>query len=383
MDEKITRLLFWTLGASLDKSQLDYSEKQLYTKEIICELLTLSKAHDMDHLAYTGLVENGLVSENDQGYKSTVFKAVYRCENQSYELGALRKLLEENKIPFIPLKGSILRDYYNEPWQRTSCDVDILVKKEDLEKATDAIVNTLGYSHEYDTTHDVSLMSPSGVHLELHFELNEENYRESPLLSDIWQSGELSKISEYEYSMSNELFLFFHIYHMAKHFEYGGCGIKPLMDLWIIKNKMSYDEKKTIKMLKKEGYYKFYEGALALVGAWFEGKEHTQLTKNMESYILDGGVYGTAEHNTAMVQGKEGRTGHLLKRIFMPYKKLKTSYPVLEKWPILYPLFVVVRWFRIIFSKDRKNAIDEIKQNQSLSKEKRSEAKALLNQLRL
>ena len=136
-------------------------------------------------------------------------------------------------------------------------------------------------------------------------------------------------------------------------------------------------------MLKKEGYYKFYEGALALVDAWFEGKEHTQLTKNMESYILDGGVYGTVEHNTAMVQSKEGRAGHLLKRIFMPYKKLKKSYPVLEKWPILYPLFVVVRWFRIIFSKDRKNAIDEIKQNQSLSKEKRSEAKALLNQLRL
>ena len=66
--------------------------------------------------------------------------------------------------------------------------------------------------------------------MELHFELVETDFKKSALLSDVWNGDELIKASDFEYAMTNELFLFFHIYHMAKHLKYGGCGIKPLID---------------------------------------------------------------------------------------------------------------------------------------------------------
>ena len=46
--------------------------------------------------------------------------AIYRYEKINYELNRLRSALNEAQIPFIPLKGSVLRQYYPEPWMRTS-----------------------------------------------------------------------------------------------------------------------------------------------------------------------------------------------------------------------------------------------------------------------
>lgn len=66
-------------------------------------------------------------------------------------------------------------------------------------------------------------------------------------------------LSGSEYKMSKELFLLYHIYHMAKHFIHGGCGIKPFIDLWIIKNKIGFDGGKAQKMLQESGLLAFYE----------------------------------------------------------------------------------------------------------------------------
>lgn len=384
MNENTIKILMSCLSSSIKEAPLSDEEKALCTQETISEIMAVAKDHDITQLVYKGLYENGLVTDTDASYKNSIFKTIFRYENQNYELKRVRSLLEKNEIPFILLKGSVLRNYYKEPWLRTSCDIDILIKKENIEKAKGLIINELNYECTFVSTHDISLMSPSRVHLELHFELVETDFKKSALLSDVWDSDELLKISDFEYQMTRELFLFFHIYHMAKHFKYGGCGIKPLLDLWIIQNKMSYDEKRAIKLLKKEGYDKFYEYALQLSSVWFEGKAHNEVTQNMERFILDGGVYGTVEQNLAMEQGaKGGAFRRMWGRVFMPYSQMIKGYPVLKKWPILYPFFQVVRWFRIIFGAGRKRAIKEMKNNQNVTQAERKMAKSLIEELGL
>jgi hypothetical protein len=49
-----------------------------------------------------------------------------------HEFERICLVLEKAKIPHIPLKGSVLRKLYKEPWLRTSCDIDILVQEETL-----------------------------------------------------------------------------------------------------------------------------------------------------------------------------------------------------------------------------------------------------------
>lgn len=376
-------MIFKLLKSALDGQECrEAQELDRGAWEIIYKI---SKEHDLAHIIGYALRSLDIKIDEDLGkaFEKSASVATFRYMQSAYELESIANTLEKAEICFMPLKGSVLNKYYKEPWLRTSCDIDILVKRQDLEKATSVLVSELGYELKPSSTmHDVSIMSPSGVHLELHFELNEENFKESALLASVWESGELENTG-YHYTMTNELFLFFHIYHMAKHFKNGGCGIKPLLDLWVIRNEMGYDEEKAVAMLEREGYLTFYQNALALSNVWFEDASHTELTRQMQAFILQGGVYGTFEQNVAISQTKESRFKRLFRRIFMPYRQLIVRYPSLEKCPPLYPIYTVIRWFRILFSKDRGRAFDEIKANQSISQNEINQAGDLINKLGL
>ena len=365
----------------------------------LIEVYKLSKAHDVAHLVGDALNKSGVfenlpadIDENERAaiskvkekFDEQIFTAVYRYENINYELERLKETLEEAEIPFIQLKGSVIRLYYPEPWQRTSCDIDVLVKEKDADKASKVLAERLQYKINEKGQHDVSLFSPSNIHVELHFKLMDIEFKQVSALSDVWSGREVEPVSEYEYTMSNELFLLYHIYHMAKHFVHGGCGVKPFIDLWIIKNKIGFDGGKAQKMLQGSGLLAFYERSIDLMSVWFEGKEHSEITQEMENYILQGGVYGTLEQQLAMSQNKKGgKFRHLLSKIFLSYEQMKVYYPSLKKCPILFPFYQVRRWCRILFCGGRKAAINEIKVNKNITKEQQERAKKLLEDLNL
>lgn len=360
----------------------------------------LSKAHDVAHLVGDALNKSGVfenlpadIDENERAaiakvkekFDEQIFTAVYRYETINYELEQICKTLEEAKIPFIPLKGSVIRKYYPEPWMRTSCDIDILVKEKDADKASKVLAERLQYKINEKGQHDVSLFSPSNIHVELHFKLMDIEFKQVSALSDVWSGREVEPVSEYEYTMSNELFLLYHIYHMAKHFVHGGCGVKPFIDLWIIiKNKIGFDGGKAQKMLQESGLLAFYERSIDLMSVWFEGKEYSEITQEMENFILQGGVYGTLEQHLAMSQNKKGgKFRHLLSKIFLSYEQMKVYYPSVKKCPILFPFYQVRRWCRILFCGGRKAAINEIKVNKNITKEQQERVKKLLEDLNL
>lgn len=365
----------------------------------LSELYKLSKAHDVAHLVGDALNKSGVfenlpvdLDENERAaiakvkekFDEQIFTAVYRYENINYELEQICKTLEEAKIPFIPLKGSVIRKYYPEPWMRTSCDIDILVKEKDADNAAEYLQTQLQYGVDRKGQHDVSMFTASNVHVELHFKLLDSDFKQVKDLIDVWSGDEISLLSDSEYQMSKELFLLYHIYHMAKHFVHGGCGIKPFIDLWIIKNKVGFDEEKAQKMLQESGLLAFFERSTDLVNVWFEGKDHSEITQEMEVYILQGGVYGTLKQNLAMSQNKKGgKFRHLLSKIFLSYEQMKVYYPSVKKCPILFPFYQVRRWCRILFCGGRKAAMNEIKVNQNITTEEQERAKKLLEELNL
>ena len=397
--QTILNCIKYEVGGKEGRKELKKVVLPEVSARLLSELYKLSKAHDVAHLvgdalskcgAFTNLPdtadeeERATIAKIKAKFDGQVFTAVYRYENINYELGQLKQTLNEAKIPFIPLKGSVIRKFYPEPWMRTSCDIDILVKEADADNASKILAERLQYKINEKGQHDISLFSSSNIHVELHFKLMDIEFKQVSALSDIWSGGEITPVSEYEYRMSNELFLLYHIYHTAKHFVNGGCGIKPFIDLWIIKNKIGYDEAKVEKLLTKNGLFSFYSRAEELMNVWFEGKPHNDVTQEMENYILQGGVYGTLEQQLAMSQSKKGgKFRHLLSRTFLSYEQMKVYYPSVKKCPILFPFYQVRRWCRILFCGGRKTAINEIKVNQNLSEEKKQSAKRLIDELGL
>lgn len=352
-------------------------------------LYGVSKKHDIAHIVGDALIKNGLIENGEikSQFQNQIVMAVYRYENLNYELGRICKILEETEIPFIPLKGSVIRKFYPEPWMRTSCDIDILVHEEDLERAVAVLKENLGYTYERKEkgSHDMQIYSPSGVHLELHYTLLEEGRlsKADKILSYIWDYAEEEREGSFQKKFSDEAFYFYHMAHMAKHFMIGGCGIKPFVDLWIL-NRNKKDKEKRNELLLKGGLLKFAKEAETLSKVWFEGIEHTETTKRMEKYVLQGGVYGTMQNRVVVQQVKSGsKFKYTISRIWLPYDTLKFLYPVLQKHKWLFLFCQVRRWFRLLFKGGFKRSVNELSISGSVTKEQRKEISSFLSELDL
>ena len=163
------------------------STSSISTQTLI-EIYKISKSHDLTHLLADVFDRHSLIDDSQMVEKFRIQRnlAIYRYEQMQYEFEQICLAFDEEKIPYIPLKGAIVRKYYPEPWMRTSCDIDILVRNEDLARAGEVLKSKLDYTFTERASHDVSYYSPSGVHLELHFGLTELNEKFSAVVENVW-----------------------------------------------------------------------------------------------------------------------------------------------------------------------------------------------------
>lgn len=365
-------------GKNIDKLQYTLTDEEL------AKLYKLAKAHDLAHLVGDALIKNNLIGDGEikAKFQKQIMLSVYRYEKINYELGRLRKVLNEAKIPFIPLKGSVLRKYYPEPWMRTSCDIDVLVHEEAVDQAAQTIVDKLGYTYEKKQYHDISLMSDGGVHLELHRTIKENKANIDALLSECWDYATV--LDGYECEFTNEFFFFHQVAHASYHFLHGGCGVRPILDLYLLEEKLDFRRDKLDEMLAKTGIKKFCDAAKSLSEVWFGDGEHTDVTRRMEQFVLSGGVYGTKKNSMAVCQQKEkGRLGYIINRIWLPYELLCITYPRLKGRKYLQLFYEIKRWLRIFNPEARKHKKRDLDAIKNLSAKHKSDVNCMLNELGL
>ncbi|MBP3321555.1 MAG: nucleotidyltransferase family protein [Clostridia bacterium] len=379
-----SRLFFNLLGQAVGDEICKAAEE--LSEQTLRELFLLSKKHDLAHLIGFSLEKAGALPEGKakEHFSKEQMLALYRYRRMEYEYGRICALFEAEGIDYMPLKGAVLRALYPEPWMRTSCDIDLLIKEEQTDSAIALLKSKLNCKSDGQKTfHDVHVHTESGVHLELHYNIKEELDPMDGVLLRVWDYALPEEGHPHRHLQSPEYLVFHQIAHAAYHFIKGGCGVRPLLDLWLLKKKTTFDEKKLAALLKEAGLSLFAKNLFLLTEVWFEGREHCPLTLEMEEYVLGAGVYGTVENAVAMGQeGENGKTHYLLSQIFMPYKKLKERYSVLKKHPLLFPFFTVYRWFKILFSK-KELALKTVQSNGKLSKDRIKRVNTLKKELGL
>ena len=381
--ERISEIMMNLIANDVFDTAIDLKNLHLSVDDLK-QLYILSKKHDLAHLVGDALIRHKLLSEGEikAKFEKQMMMAVYRYEKINYDLKCLREVMNEAEIPFIPLKGSVIRQYYPEPWMRTSCDIDILVQEKYIYAAAQTIEKKLGYMYESRNYHDISLKSESGVHLELHFSLKENEENIDGLLSDCWQYAFVHK--EYEYSFTPEFFLFHQYTHASYHFLHGGCGVRIFLDIRILDRFLSCDRAKLDALLEKCGILKFANEAQHLANIWFGTAEYTELSRQMERYILSGGVYGTTENRIALQQAKKGgKLKYIISRVWLPYNTIKLRYHILHKRKWLLPFYQVKRWSNMLFEDGAKRSVNELSLSISVTKEQHNEINSLLSNLEL
>lgn len=384
--EQVIKVFMALVRSEICDQTLDTKYIKMLTPEMMEQVYAVAKNHDMAHVVAVALKRNKLLGNDkiSRKFVKHMHAALMRYEAIKHEQFQIYKVLEKEKIVFVPLKGSVIRKYYSEAWMRTSCDIDILVRKEDLEKAKDALVSSLGYVIGRYKYHDISLYAPSGILLELHFRITENDKSIDKGLEKVWDYVHPVKEGRYQHVMTPEYLMFHSFAHMVYHFKYGGCGVRFVIDSWILENRLEHDEKMLAKLCKECRIGKFADSVRKLSKVWLEGEEHDEISERMQSYIITGGVFGTTETIvTARKTKTQGQMRYLIHRIFIPYKEFCASYPKLEKMPFLYPYYTVKRWFKIFNKQIARNAVHEIKINRNILQKDVDELKTLFKDLKL
>ena len=346
-----------------------------------------AKTYDLIH--FVGYVLDKLgrgATPIEQEYVRMYMFAVYRHEQLRRDTEQLCEVLEEQRIPYLPLKGAVLRNYYPAPWMRTSSDVDILIPQEQFARAKQAVQDRLGYVFDKASDHDQAFLTPAGNHVELHFSLIEDGVvgKVDEPLRQVWQYAKPQQGSPYRYELSGDMFYYYHIAHMAKHYVQGGCGIRPFLDLWLMLQRQPQSRESCKKLLETGSIETFAQHAEHLAKVWFGNREHTDVTAQMQKFLLEGGEFGSYANRAAVAQVKKGgKARYAFSRIWLSYREMCVFYPSLQGRRYLLPIFELWRWLRLLFGGGVKRSLAELSANEAVTQQQREETEHMLRRLGL
>ena len=369
MEDKALQHIFVTLlCAVLNHKKLENSVIQSLSNDVMIPLCRLAKKHDLSHVISEILYQNKIEVDDDLRLRlqQQHYVSVCRCEQIKYAHAQICKVFEDAQIDYIPLKGAVLRAYYPVESMRTSCDIDILIHEQDIGRAISKLQQN-GYECGVRNFHDVSLFAPNKIHLELHFNVLEKRKNLDKILENAWHYTVKTEKAN-QYAFTDEFFVFHTFAHMAYHFIRGGCGIRSLMDIWIMEHKMGLTYLQAETLLKQADIYRFAQEMSRISQLCFSENQTDEFADAVLDYILVGGVYGSTKNYMVVKKVKANNTfGYMLSRLFLPMDGMKSSYPVLNKVPILLPFCWVARWFGMLFGGKLNNAVNELSRTCSIS----------------
>lgn len=376
-EKKIQDILMEILCASVGGGPVGM---ELPEGETLRAVYKLARKHSLAHLVARFAAEQQLPVEPElmARFQQEDILRIYKHERMKFSFSQICGAFDRAGIDYIPLKGAVLREHYPEESMRTSCDIDILVREEDLDRAIKCLEGE-GFRRGERHFHDISLFSPNGTHLELHFSILENLPRLDGVLGRAWDYAVKGQGSRYDF---REEFFVFHIYsHMAYHFLDGGCGIRSLVDIWVMEHRMGADYRCAEKLLKEAGLWRFASEISKAANRCFTDHDPTDPVLD---YIWRGGVYGNRENRISLRTRELGSTrAYLLGRIFPPLRTMVIGYPILRKLPVLLPLCWVLRCFRAAFGRRSKRLRTELTSAHQVSDQDLREASEILLRLGL
>jgi hypothetical protein len=146
-------------------------------------LLGLADAHAVTPLLYAALRDAQTPRAITEQLRSRFENSARQSLAQSGELARLAGILDDHRIPFVAIKGPMLSHYlYGALGARSSGDIDVLVKPEDVSRIRKVLVpagyrlrSTLHWDSDSallrSRDKEISFESPSGVSIDVHWRL--------------------------------------------------------------------------------------------------------------------------------------------------------------------------------------------------------------------
>lgn len=315
------------------------------TADDLPALWKLAKFHHVENmLCYVLERSDALPTEVLTPWREARDAAVLQYFAQTDALAALLTAFDSAEISALVLKGSLLRRLYPQEDYRTMADLDLLVHEEDLPAAA-ACLEGLGYHGAGSYQQHTSFSIPPYLEVELHTQLVEDT---SPLAAYnryAWEDTQPLEGYRLQRCMAPDAEYLFTVVHFAKHYFYGGSGVRSVADLFLFRERYAaqLNTAHIAARLAELDLTDFARQAEQLSQVWFGEQAPSDALTEMADYILTSGLYGTKAHHIDRVLKEQSGRSYLWKRVAVPREKLQSIYPVLRRYPAL--TGVVRVWF--------------------------------------
>lgn len=354
---------------ALIKSGLYGSEEKISPNLNWQQIFKIGQRHQIIPLLYYGIVNSkaNVPSDIKNNFYNATVSAVLTDQNQQSALKQIFNAFEENNISYLPLKGTVLKQFYAKPELRTMGDSDILIKAEEYNKIKD-ILKKFGFIEITESNHEFVWNKPKVLYLELHKKLipsyNKDYYE---YYKNEWAFAKPAQKSRF--TLTNEDLFIYLFTHFSKHYRDGGIGLKHAIDLYVFyKAKPDLNKNYLKNELNKLNLFTFFKNVSDMLFCWFENKPLSELTDFLTDKIFKSGAYGTksahivaTEAKNAKFKNNKNNNGNknkksnksikffkLLRVIFLPYGNMAQKYTILKKLPVLLPFMWVVRWVQTL-----------------------------------
>lgn len=353
-------------------------EKEQFSQTGLDSLYRLAEAHSLTAIVCMALEKADAFSHAQEDtvrkWKDAKNKAIRKNMLLDAEREQILAELEKAGIWYLPLKGSILKEFYPVYGMRQMSDNDILYdasRRKDVEE----LFLGRGYTPEEkkNTIHGAYLRPPV-YNFEMHTALFSDTY--NPEWADYYRNVKERLVPDkgkrYGMHFTEGDFYVYMTAHAYKHYSYGGTGLRTLLDVYVFdREKPGVADSVCVRSeLEKLGIGDFEKESREL--AWklfgqkkpFSIEELTEKEKEMFTYYWGSGTYGT-EGNVIKNRLREiqkddkditrrTRLKYYRERLFPGMDWYKKYFPFYYRHPYLIPFLWVYRLIRGVLFRRKK-----------------------------
>lgn len=354
------------------------------------QLLIMVRRHSVASMVCMALEKTAIFANADETAKKQWLEAKNKAIRKNMLLDAERKAilheLEIQGIWYMPLKGSILKDWYPKPGMREMADNDILVDPSGREQVQEIFQNRGYKTVSFRKSNHDEYEKPPIYNFEMHVSLFHGIYKG---LAEQYENVKERLLpvdgTAYQFAFTPEDFYVFVLAHAHKHYSRSGTGVRTLADIYVMDRHLGdiMDWNEVEQKLTQLGIAEYEQHSRVLAEKLFSAVRplaETELTedeKEMLLYYCNATTYGTVDNrvNNRLHELQENsediklwtKVKYCCVRLFPGREFCKFAYPFVYKHPWTLPFFWVWRIVdRCITNK--KNVQQELKALKAVSR---------------
>ena len=361
--EKTSELLIYLMACSLQGTK---PEEALLANIDMEALLRLAKAHSVSAMVCMALEQTDAFQHAAETTRLKWLEAKNKAIRKNMLLDAERKAilheLEIQGIWYMPLKGSILKDWYPKPGMREMADNDILFDPSGREQVREIFQNRGYKTVSFRKLNHDEYEKPPIYNFEMHVSLFHEMYKE---LAEQYENVKERLLpvdgTAYQFAFTPEDFYVFALAHAHKHYSHSGTGVRTLADIYVMDRHLGdiMDQDEVEQKLTQLGIAEYEQHSRVLAEKLFSAVrplteiELTEDEKEMLLYYCDATTYGTVGNsvNNRLHELQENSEDITLwtklkycgVRLFPGREFCKLYYPFVYRHPWTLPFFWVWR----------------------------------------